>query len=243
MIFTKILKQVFTYLRNLGHASVVYIDDSYLQAPTLEAARENVYITVHTLRNLGFIINTEKSILTPTQEIEFLGFIINSRDMTIYISAKRKIKILQNCSTLLITPTQTIRMVVAVVGTIVAALPGVKYGALFYRHLEICKNQGLQQHAGNFDKPITLSPEAINDIHWWYNNINTAQNNIRPPPVDRTFHADASLEGWGGTDGKKEVGGRWEEGESPAHINILELSSAKLVLTALAKDYSNCHID
>ena len=33
-IFTKILKPVFGYLRNQGHISVIFVDDSYLQGDT-----------------------------------------------------------------------------------------------------------------------------------------------------------------------------------------------------------------
>ena len=38
------------------------------------------------------------------------------------------------------------------------------------------------------------------------------------------------------------MGGRWSDLESPLHINTLELLAAKLVLTTLAKDSQDCHI-
>jgi len=37
--------------------------------------------TVHLLENLGFIINQKKSVLTPTQSIEFLGLTVDSLAM------------------------------------------------------------------------------------------------------------------------------------------------------------------
>ena len=72
--------------------------------------------------------------------------------------------------------------------------------------------------------------------------MNTASKFVHAPPVKLTLYADASLEGWGGTDTVSDVGGRWSENESPAHINILELLAAKLVLHSLGKDLSYCHI-
>ena len=60
--------------------------------------------------------------------------------------------------------------------------------------------------------------------------------------VDLTLYADASLEGWGGTATVSDIGGRWSEYESPAHINVLELLAAKLVLQSLGKDWPSCHI-
>ena len=35
------------------------------------------------LQNLGFVINIKKSQLTPVKEIEFLGLVINSVNMTL----------------------------------------------------------------------------------------------------------------------------------------------------------------
>ena len=38
------------------------------------------------LQNLGFVINFKKSQLTPVKEIEFLGLVINSVNMTLALS-------------------------------------------------------------------------------------------------------------------------------------------------------------
>ena len=57
-----------------------------------------------------------------------------------------------------------------------------------------------------------------------------------------TFHSDASLEGWGGTDGVTHIGGRWTEAEMPQHINALEWHVAYLTLQALGAPHTNGHI-
>ena len=61
-------------------------------------------------------------------------------------------------------------------------------------------------------------------------------------PVYTTFHSDASLEGWGGTDGVTHIGGRWTEAEMPHHINALELHVVYLTLQALGAPHTNVHI-
>ena len=58
--FTKISKVPFGHLRSLGHNSVVHIDDSYLQEETYQACLANISDTIKLLRELGFVINTEK---------------------------------------------------------------------------------------------------------------------------------------------------------------------------------------
>ena len=49
----------------------------------------NVHKTVSLLASPGFTIHEEKSVLEPTQCIEFLGFIINSVDMMVKINPKK----------------------------------------------------------------------------------------------------------------------------------------------------------
>ena len=75
-VFTKMSKVPFGYLRSLGHNSVVYVDYSYLQGETYQAYLDNISDTIKLLRELGFVIHTEKSVLIPSQTIVFLGFII-----------------------------------------------------------------------------------------------------------------------------------------------------------------------
>ncbi|XP_057299198.1 uncharacterized protein LOC130629847 [Hydractinia symbiolongicarpus] len=58
---------------------------------------------------------------------------------------------------------------------------------------------------------------------------------IQLPKIDLILSSDASLQGWGGTDGNSQIGGRWSEGELPEHINTLELLAAFFTLKAFLK--------
>ena len=88
-LFTKICKPVYAHLRELGHTCMEHIDDSLLVASNYHNCENNVVATVNLFTNLGFTIHPEKSILKPTQEIEFLGFLINSITMTVRLSATK----------------------------------------------------------------------------------------------------------------------------------------------------------
>ena len=92
-VFTKMSKVPFGHLKSLGHNSVVYVDDSYLQGETYQAYLDNISNTIKLLRELGFVIPTEKSVLIPSQTIVFLGFIISSKNMTLSLTDKNKNKI------------------------------------------------------------------------------------------------------------------------------------------------------
>ena len=180
-VFTKVLKAPFAYLRRQGHASVLYLDDGYLQASTYEECCRNIQCTTSLLEALGFFIS-DKSVLTPTTRLIFLGFILDSDAMTITLTEKRKGRILSAAKVMASAPTQRIRAVAALVGMIIAALPGVTHGQLHYRRLERDKNIALLQTKGNFNKNMTLLAAAVRDIIWWYTNISVSSSFIHPPP-------------------------------------------------------------
>ena len=138
----RMAQESFAYLRSQGHASVVYLDDVYLQALTYEECCRNVQCTTSLLITWGFFIS-EKSVLSPTKQLIFLGFFLDSDSMTITLTEKRKGKILSAANVMASAPTQCIRAVAALVGMIIAALPGVKHGQLHYRRLERDKNFAL----------------------------------------------------------------------------------------------------
>ena len=77
-IFTKITKVPFSVLRMQGHTSIVYVDGFYLQGDSYESCLKNVNNAIIMLRSLGFTIYPEKSVLKSTQNLTYLGFIINS---------------------------------------------------------------------------------------------------------------------------------------------------------------------
>ena len=77
--FTKISEVPVGHLKSLGHNSVVYVDDSFLQREIYQACLDNISDTIKLSREQSSVIQTEKSVLTPSQTIAFLGFNISSK--------------------------------------------------------------------------------------------------------------------------------------------------------------------
>ena len=159
-IFTKILKPVYANSRQIGHSSVVFVDDSYLQDDTETECLENVEATTVLLKYLGFTIHEVKSIFKPTQRIEILSFITDSTKMTVTISKDKMIAITNKIMKLMATTFPTIRQLAFVIGSVVIfLLPAVSSGKLHYRALEKDKkalNISLKKVSGNFDKIIPI---------------------------------------------------------------------------------------
>ena len=99
-LFTKLLKPVYSSLRTQGLLSVGYIDDSYLQGDHYEECKQNVTVTSSLFTHLGLWVHEEKSVFTPSQTIEFLGFVLNSVHMTVSLTANKKEKLQHSCLSL-----------------------------------------------------------------------------------------------------------------------------------------------
>ena len=74
--FTKLLKPALSELHLRGHISSAYIDDMYLQGQTYKECVHNVIDSVTRIDSLGLVAHPEKSVFNPSQQLEFLGFIL-----------------------------------------------------------------------------------------------------------------------------------------------------------------------
>ena len=148
-IFTKLLKPVYSTLHSKGHLSSGYIDDSYLQGDTVEECQQNITDTACLFRQLGFHIHPTKSVLTPSHILTFLGFILNSLEMTVSPTQEKIQKTTGACRNLMNMINPPIFEVAKVIGILVSNFPGVELGPLHYRTLEHDKTSALAANAGN----------------------------------------------------------------------------------------------
>lgn len=124
-VFTKLLKPVLSTLRKQGFENVPYIDDILLLGDSDEHCAQNVRGTFTLLDSLGFTIHQTKSVFVPVQEIAFLGFLINSKKMTVSLLQEKANKIKNLRSKLIIKHEVQIRELAQLIGKMVAASPAV----------------------------------------------------------------------------------------------------------------------
>jgi hypothetical protein len=74
-----------------------------------------------------------------------------------------------------------IRQEAKIIGYLVSTLPGVQYGALYYRYLEMDKISALKIAKGNFDAPMTISKDGLVELRWWVNHIDESFNYLMIP--------------------------------------------------------------
>ena len=235
-IFTKLMKPGFGTLQQLGYQSVVYLDDSFLQGLSFRECRLNFMITVKVLLALGFTIHPIKSVFYPVQEMEFLGFIVNSKRMILALMSKKRKRIRLLCEDIRVRIKPSIREVAKIIGNLVATEEAVPLAPLHYRRLETEKTHALKRMRGNYEAPIQLSDKALAHIDWWICHIDSVFRSLTPLPVTVTIYSDASKKGWGATMDSHHTYGQWLQTEwSEGDINIMEITAAKFALLAFYK--------
>ena len=240
--FTKILKVPFSNLRERGFISVIYIDDTYLQGDSIQDCLDNVLATKDLLEKLGFFIHPEKSAIKPSQVIEFLGFCINSRNLSISLSKDKECSIMKKIHSFLEDRHHTILELASLIGSFISILPAVPFGSLHYRNLERFKIASLKKSKGNFEAYIDCFPDILKqDLFWWIDNLPNSMSKLAIPSFDYIITTDASLEGWGATNGVLPTGGRWSETDLAefSNINSLELGAIFMALKSYIKDLSD----
>ena len=156
-IFTKILKPVYAHLRQLGHITCGYIDDSFIMGDTYDTCLASIRTTHNLFKSLGFYVNYDKSLLRPTRQIEHLGFILNSVNMTVSLTSTKKANLICKCRQVIQDPAPSIRAVAELIGIFVSSFTTMEFGRLHYRQLELEKVQALKG-----DQKYSIAPCRLN---------------------------------------------------------------------------------
>lgn len=243
-VFTKLTKPVFAQLRKNGHENVAYIDDSILVAATYSKCLQNINETVILVDRVGFTIHPRKSVLVPTQIIEFLGFVLNSILMTVTLTRDKADSLIYDCKGLFHSKTCSIRQFAQAIGKMVASQLGVPYAPLYYKNLENEKNKQLKLSCGNYDSEMILSTESRETLNWWIKNLHSCENKVSRGKPEIILQSDSSGFGWGGVNqtNNQTTSGHWSFEEKLEHINYLELKAGFLTLKALCANVSHTHI-
>ncbi len=119
--WTKVMKLVVTHLRRLGILCIIYIDDLIcFLGSNMDRARETTELIIRILIDLGITINFEKSVTLPSKRLDFLGFIIDSRNMKIFAEAEKMKRMKDTARGLLRKKFVTVRKLAKFLGMVTA---------------------------------------------------------------------------------------------------------------------------
>ena len=242
-VFTRLMKVLFTTFREEGMQCVFYLDDSTFVSECYDKCSSDTMKAVDVLTKAGFFINYDKSVLNPVQCIRFLGFMVDSRTMCLYLPADKVLKLLAACDDLLNANQFTIRRLSEVIGYIISCMPAFPHGKLHYRYLELLKIDSLREN--NYNTNIRLDIDARSDLLWWKENAHVSGTDIRTPIYDVELFTDACLSGYGAVLNGVQAHSKWTERELAlfgGNINCLELLAVLLAIQSFHLELKHSNV-
>ena len=242
-IYTKTLRPIFADFHEKGFSGFGYIDDSFIIAETYEESIHATKYLCDSFSKLGFRVHPNKSKLFPSHTLTFLGYVLDSTNMTVSPTEDKILKVKNKIMSVLDKSKSKIREVASVLGSLNDLCKASEYGLSHTKTLEIEKIKALKRAgAQQFEGSMRISLQSREDLLWWYHNLHKQRKIIRISPPEITLFCDASSKGWGASFHGKTAGGRWSTSESDLHINILELKAIEFALKSLCRDLQDCGI-
>ena len=243
--FTKILKVPLSELRDRHNVTIMaYLDDLLLVAHTQQELLLAIDETITLLTSLGFSISVAKSSLIPAQQIQFLGFTLDSTSMLVTLGEGKASHIKSLVQELVNSDFVSIRHLAIVLGTLAATLPANRYGQVYIKQLEQDKAKALYEYGFKFEGTYEVTERARKDLLWWLARLDSVSRPIALPNPAFSIFTDASFLGWGCHLPKQNIrtGLRWGPGDHHQDINYLELKAVLLSLQACCKHVTHSHI-
>ena len=131
-VFTKCTKPIIAHLRKMGFKISIYIDDMIITHEYPHTLSYQLNFVIELFKRLGFSINFDKSMLSPTQCIQHLGFLVDSRKLDISLPQSKKENVVDLSWKLLnLSGKVSIRQVARVIGCYNAYAKATKWGNLY----------------------------------------------------------------------------------------------------------------
>jgi hypothetical protein len=240
MVATKVFKPVVAKLQEMGHQVLIYIDDLLILGRTKAECEAAVRATLELLDSLGVIINWEKSCLTPSQQITYLGFEINSAEMTIKAPSNKIKNTKKELKKFLKADQISARETASILGKINSLADAIFPARIHTNGLLDFKSKILR--GGSWNSTMQKTAGAIEDCKWWIQNLSVLNGrSLIPTPTDLQAGTDASDEQWGGWirigQEVRTFGGFFTKEEANLHINAKELLAINFLIECAQESF------
>ncbi|XP_062286992.1 uncharacterized protein LOC133992289 [Scomber scombrus] len=242
-VFVRCTEAAIAPLRQQGIRLATYLDDWLLLAQSRQEAMAHTRILTRHLLDLGFVINAEKSMLCPTQDIIFLGLSLDSVIFTARLSAER-VRAFRACLALF-HPGKSVqfRLCLRLLGLMASAILVVRLGRLHMREFQLWVASCGLDPVRHGARRVLVTPGCVRALrHWQAPSFLTRGVPMGSVLSRKVVTTDASLTGWGGIHEGRSVRGRWSVDLQRSHINFLELSAVFLSLKHFLPSLMGHHV-
>jgi len=219
----------------------VYLDDILLVNSRQKGLRQQADFILRDLEELGLQINHKKSLLTPTQQVPYLGFHLNFEKGTFEVPPQKLKTVRRELGKLITHSHLSPRKMAAILGTVRSFLTALPFLRAFTDQL--CQFVKLQENLG-WDSKQPLPPCLQSQLVEIKSLLETwPGRKMEGKVVLRHLQSDLSGIGWAGQD---LVEGTtlhefWRD-QQGLHINVKKLFAALQTVRSLAKKGEKVHL-
>ena len=195
--FTKLLRPVVSLLRQQGVKLHVYLDNWLIRADTPEQAQQHAQTTIKVLQFFGWIINFEKSDLTPSQDFQFIGMQFNTRRFTVAPLPKMRVKVQSVHQHWMANPNITARDLHRLLGILVFMASLVRWGRLHLHPVQRWAATAWCQRTGNWSDRIQVPQWVLSEVAWWSSPAVLQDLPLAAREMEVTLFTDAFSSGLG----------------------------------------------
>ena len=221
-VFSRVMAPVSAILHSWGIRMRRYLDDWLVQSSSRESLLHDLQVVLDLCRELGIVVNPAKSRLEPSQIVQYLGVVIDTRSCRASPSPDRIARLQSTAGEFLSfadPPAITWLSLLGMLSSLSHLVPG---GRLRVKSLQLCLHRSWDRGDQSFRIP--WSPDCLRDLRWWLDlprlSFGVSLTQISP---DLDFWSDASDVGWGAHLGSLTAYGLWDLDQGSLSINAREL--------------------
>ena len=230
MEFTVVAKEVKLMALRQGIRIHQYLDDWLVRASTLHTCLQHTQTLVTLCQELGWLVNKEKSELTPKQVFNFVGYQFDLKEGKVRPTEERWQALTDKIRSMMSDPVCPVRKFMSLIGLLTATEKQVHLGRLHMRPIQwhLKNNWRVPE---SLEKVIPVPKSLHPHLRWWLEEGNVLLGQpLHPLKHALQIFTDASSEGWGAHLDDHTARGTWSLPESKLHINHLELKAVFLAL-------------
>ncbi len=231
-VFTKVVEAALVPLREAGIRILNYLDDWLILAQSRALLCEHRDMVLSHLSRLGLQVNREKSKLSPTQRISFLGMELDSVNLTARLSEERAQSMLRCLESLQRKRAVPLKHFQRLLGHMASSAAITPLGLLHMRPLQRWLHDRVPRWAWRHGTyRVSLTPSCRRTFSPW-SDLAFLRAGVPLEQVSRhvVVSTDASATGWGAMCNGHAAAGLWTGPQLQWHINCLELLAVWLAL-------------
>ncbi len=231
-VFTKVVEAALVPLREAGIRILNYLDDWLILAQSRALLCEHRDMVLSHLSRLGLQVNREKSKLSPTQRISFLGMELDSVNLTARLSEERAQSMPRCLESLQRKRAVQLKHFQRLLGHMASSAAITPLGLLHMRPLQRWLHDRVPRWAWRHGTyRVSLTPSCRRTFSPW-SDLAFLRAGVPLEQVSRhvVVSTDASATGWGAMCNGHAAAGLWTGPQLQWHINCLELLAVWLAL-------------